>query len=56
MILVSRGIREEEALDMNFTYASTVEEAYREALRMVGKVDVKVAFIPEGPYVIPSLC
>jgi nickel-dependent lactate racemase len=55
VILVSRGIREEEALNMNFTYASTVEEAYREALRMVGRVDVKVAFIPEGPYVIPSL-
>ncbi|MBS7642039.1 MAG: nickel-dependent lactate racemase [Candidatus Bathyarchaeia archaeon] len=53
VILVSKGIREEEALDMNLLYASNLEEAFREALRIIGRSDVKVLSIPEGPYVIP---
>ncbi|MEM2740373.1 MAG: nickel-dependent lactate racemase, partial [Candidatus Bathyarchaeia archaeon] len=53
VILVSKGIREEDALDMNLIYASTMEEAFEEALRIVGRSDVRVVSIPEGPYVIP---
>ncbi|MCX8161746.1 MAG: nickel-dependent lactate racemase [Candidatus Bathyarchaeota archaeon] len=53
VILVSRGVREEEALNMNLVYASTVEEAFEEALRIVGRSNIKVVSIPEGPYVIP---
>lgn len=53
VILVSKGIREEDALDMNLLYASSLEEAFREALRIIGRSDVKVLSIPEGPYVIP---
>jgi len=53
VILVSRGVREEDALDMNLMYASTIEEAFEEALRIVGRHDARILSIPEGPYVIP---
>lgn len=54
VILVSEYISDEVAEGLLLKRARDLEEALEMAYEILGKKDVKIAAIPEGPYVIPS--
>ena len=54
VILVSEHISDEVAEGLLLKRARDLEEALEMAYEILGKKDVKIAAIPEGPYVIPS--
>jgi len=54
VILMTKGVKHSYIEDMMMIPASTPEEALELALKKTGK-DAKIAAIPEGPFIIPTL-
>lgn len=54
VIIVSKGVTEEEMIQTGFKHASTIEEALEKAWARHGK-DTKVAVIPYGTTSVPML-
>lgn len=54
VILMTKGVKHSYIEDMMMMPASTPEEALELALKMTGK-EAKIAAIPEGPFIIPTL-